>query len=105
MKPRRSVWNTYRTLEYVYDVAGDEPRQEYLQLHQVRRLKTGWQTRVLEMETDGSAQTPGPIEAITDAEGEAHYATAVQKWEASVEAAVRLQKAVERLPLDEGRTV
>ena len=93
-RPRRSVWNTYAAYGY-----GDNPGQDGVCLHQVRRLKSGWQERILE--ESGARQTPGPAQAITDLDGETWYATAVQKWEASVEAAVRLQKAVER-PLQDG---
>ena len=74
-RPRRSVWNTYAAYGY-----GDNPGQDGVYLHQVRRLKTGWQERILE--ESGGRQTPGPAQAITDADGEAWYRTVLERWEA-----------------------
>jgi hypothetical protein len=79
MKPRRVVWNTYGI--YPYYVANDQRSAAGVHLVQVRRLKGGdWQERILK--TDGTAQAPGPAYAISEAEGEARYLTAVQRWEA-----------------------
>jgi hypothetical protein len=51
-------------------------------LHQVRRLKTGWQERILE--ESGARQTPGPAQVITDLDGETWYRTVLERWEAEV---------------------
>jgi hypothetical protein len=89
MKPRRSVWNTYAIHEYIYDVA--DQSQELRHLYQVRRLKGGgWQERIVQ--TIGPEQAPQPVQAITDAEGEAHYAAAVQRAVPVYKARVRWER-------------
>ncbi len=73
---KKSTWNTYATSGYTYDVANDQASAGGVHLHQVRRNRSGWQTRICQ--SNGRHQSYGPVESIDDAEGEAHFATAQQ---------------------------
>lgn len=72
MKKRN--WNTYATRGYTFDVANDQPSSGGVHHHQVRRGAAGWQTRILQ--SNGEFQAPGPVVSVTDAQGEAYFATA-----------------------------
>lgn len=70
-----TTWKTYATRAFTFDVANDRASQGGVHLHQVRRTASGhWQKRILQ--SNGNHRAPGPVEAITEAEGEALYATA-----------------------------
>ena len=72
---RRDTWNTYATRGYSYDVANDRRSQGGVHLYQVRRTKSGyWQTRILQ--SNGNFEAAGPVQSVTDAQGEAFFATA-----------------------------
>ena len=76
---RKTTWNTYATYCYTYDVANDQRSAGGVHLYQVRKARSGWQTRILQ--SNGRWQAPGPVEPVGAAEGEAHFATAQQKGE------------------------
>lgn len=71
---KKTTWNTYRTTGYSYDVANDQRSAGGVHLHQVRRTKNGWQKRICQ--SNGQFQAYGPVESISDADGEAKFATA-----------------------------
>lgn len=73
---RKSNWNTYATRGYTHDVANDQASAGGVHHHQVRLGKRGWQHRICQ--SNGRYQSYGPVSVITDAEGEAHFATAEQ---------------------------
>lgn len=74
---RKSTWNTYRITGYTYDVANDQASAGGVHEHQVRRTKSGWQTRILQ--SNGRHSSFGPVSPLSDAEGEALFATAQQE--------------------------
>ncbi len=71
---RNDQWNTYATYGYSHDVANDPASTGGVHLHQVRRGKAGWQTRVLQ--SNGRHRAASRVEPIDDAKGEALFATA-----------------------------
>ena len=71
---RRNQWNTYATYGYTRDVANDHASAGGVHLHQVRLGVRGWQTRICQ--SNGRHTAYGPVTAIAEAVGEAHYATA-----------------------------
>lgn len=73
---KKSTWNVYATYGYTYDVANDGASSGGVHHHEVRKTKTGWQHRICQ--SNGRHQAYGPVEAITDADGESHFATAQQ---------------------------
>jgi hypothetical protein len=74
MTLKRSTWNTYRVTGYTHQV-GDDPRATGAEhLHQVRKGRDGWQRRTVD--SNGRFTSPGPVTPLTDAEGEAMFATA-----------------------------
>lgn len=74
---KKSTWNTYATRCYTHDVANDMRSQGGVHQHQVRKTKSGWQYRICQ--TNGRHASFGPVSTLTDAEGEARYATACQE--------------------------
>jgi len=77
-KLRRNQWNTYRTTGYTHDVANDPRSQGGVHQYQVRKTKSGlWQKRIYQ--SNGRFGAAGPVEPISEAEGEAHFATAEQE--------------------------
>jgi hypothetical protein len=76
---RETDWNTYITTAYTHDVAQDKRSQGGVHHHQVRKSKTGfWLHRILQ--ANGKHEALGPVHAIPEAEGEAHFATACLRW-------------------------
>lgn len=74
----KRTWNTYATYGYSYDVANDQASAGGVHNHQVRKTQNGgWQERIRQSNC-GSASY-GPVTAISDADGEAHFATAEQE--------------------------
>lgn len=71
---KTTTWNTYRTTGYTHDVAQDQRSAGGVHLHQVRKTKAGWQKRIKQI--NGRFVAFGPVTALTDAEGEAAFATA-----------------------------
>lgn len=71
---KKTTWNTYATRGYSHDVANDQASAGGVHHHQVRKTKYGWQYRVLQ--SNGWHSAAGPVSVISDANGEAHYATA-----------------------------
>jgi hypothetical protein len=72
---RRATWNTYQVRGYGHQVGTDQRATGGVHLHQVRRARGGsWQMRLVD--SNGRYQSPGPVTAIDDAIGEAHFATA-----------------------------
>ena len=61
---KRSTWNTY-------DVTNDQRSAGGVDLHQVRRAKAGWQTRICQ--SNGRHRACGPVRPISDVEGEGRY--------------------------------
>lgn len=74
---RKDTWHTYRTTCYTHDVAQDQASAGGVHHHQIRRTRRGWQTRICQ--SNGRHTSYGPVFAISDAEGEAHHATAEQR--------------------------
>lgn len=73
---QKTTWNTYATRCYTYDVANDQRSAGGVHLHQVRKTKSGWQKRILQ--SNGRFEAAGEVEPISEAEGEAKFATAQQ---------------------------
>ncbi len=71
---KASTWNTYHTTCYTHDVAQDQRSAGGVHLHQVRRVKTGWQKRI--KQSNGSHTSYGETKPMTDADGAAAFATA-----------------------------
>jgi hypothetical protein len=71
---RKTAWNTYRTTGYTNDVANDQASAGGVHHHQVRKGAKGWQVRVCQ--SNGRHVSYGPVSPISDAEGEARFATA-----------------------------
>ena len=71
---KATTWNTYRTTGYTHDVAQDQRSAGGVHHHQVRRTKSGWQKRI--KQSNGSHTAYGEVTTISDADGEAAYATA-----------------------------
>jgi hypothetical protein len=71
-----TTWNTYHTSGYTHDVANDQASAGGVHLHQVRRVLSGWQRRILQ--SNGRHQACGDIASISKEDGEAKYATALK---------------------------
>lgn len=70
----KSTWNTYAVYGYTFQ-AGTDPRATGgVHLHQVRKGKAGWMRRVVD--SNGRYQSAGRAVPISEADGEANYATA-----------------------------
>lgn len=70
----RTTWNTYATTGYAHDVAQDQASAGGVHLHQVRRTRGGWQKRICQ--SNGQHRSYGPVEPVSDADGEALFARA-----------------------------
>ena len=68
---RKATWNTYRTSGYTHDVANDQASAGGVHHHQVRKAKSGWQTRICQ--SNGRHQAYGEVNAISDEDGEAKF--------------------------------
>lgn len=75
---RKSAWTTFATTSYTHDVANDQASAGGVHLHQVRRTKGGWQTRICQ--SNGRHKSYGAVVPIDDAEGEALYARSQQSF-------------------------
>lgn len=73
---KRTTWTTYATRGYTFDAAQDQRSAGGVHLHQVRKTKAGWQNRILQ--SNGRFEAAGPVSEISDADGEAAFATANQ---------------------------
>jgi len=71
---KATTWNTYRTTGYTHDVAQDQRSAGGVHHHQVRRTKSGWQKRIVQ--SNGNHSATGEVTPMSDADGEAAYATA-----------------------------
>ena len=71
---RRTTWTTYTTRGFSCDVANDQRSAGGVHHWQVRKTRAGWQRRILQ--SNGSFSAASPVEAITEAEGEAAWARA-----------------------------
>jgi hypothetical protein len=87
MKIRKSIWTTYATTGYAYDVANDQASAGGVHHRQVRKTKSGWQERICQ--SNGHHVAYGPVESISHEEGEAHWAT-VEQDQAKMERAHRI---------------
>ncbi len=75
---RRDEWNTFRTMAYTYDAANDQGSAGGVHLHQVRKHKSaGWQRRICQ--SNGTHRAYSDVFPISDAEGEAAFASAEQR--------------------------
>lgn len=74
---RKSIWNTYRITCYTHGVANDQASAGGVHLHQVRHTKSGWQYRIKQSNCGSVAY--GAVEPLSEADGEAHFATAQQR--------------------------
>lgn len=74
---RKSTWNTYAITGYSYDVANDQRSAGGVHLHQVRKTNSGWQTRI--EQSNGQHSSYGSVSPISEADGEAYFATAQQR--------------------------
>lgn len=68
---RATTWNTYRVTGYTHDVANDQASAGGVHLHQVRKSNSGWQYRVCQ--SNGSHRAYGPVDVISDEDGEAKF--------------------------------
>jgi len=73
---RKTTWNTFRTSCYTHDVANDQASAGGVHLRQVRWNGHQWQMRVCQ--SNGCYRSYSEVWAVTDAEGEAAFATAQQ---------------------------
>jgi len=73
-KLRKTNWNTFRTTCYTHDVANDQSSAGGVHHHEVRRGKSGWQYRITQ--SNGRSSASGPVEPMSDEDGEAAFATA-----------------------------
>jgi len=72
----RSDWNTYHTASYTYDAANHPPSTGGVHHHQVQQLGSGrWVKRILQ--ANGSHFATGPVEPLTDEQGESAFQTAL----------------------------
>ena len=70
-------WLTYATTGYTHDVAQDRASQGGVHLHQVRKSRMGlWQYRICQ--SNGRHQSYSRVETLTEADGKARYARAMQ---------------------------
>lgn len=76
MTIRKSTWTTYATRGYTHDVANDQRSAGGVHHYQVRLGKRGWQKRICQ--SNGRHVAYGEVSPISDAEGEANFATARQ---------------------------
>lgn len=72
----KRMWQTFVTRAYTYDVANDQRSAGGVHLHQVRKGKSSWQKRI--EQSNGRYSSYSPVVAISDADGEAYFATAMQ---------------------------
>jgi hypothetical protein len=73
---RKDTWNTYATYCYTYDVANDQRSAGGVHLHQVRKTRAGWQKRICQ--SNGRFRSYSEVTPLSEAEGEAAFATAQQ---------------------------
>lgn len=73
---RKTTWNTYATTCYTYDAANDQRSAGGVHHHQVRKAASGWQYRICQ--SNGRYESYGPVSPLSDADGEARFATAQQ---------------------------
>jgi len=71
---KRTTWNTYAATGYTHDVARDQASAGGVHLHQVRRAKSGWQTRIVQ--SNGSHRAYGSADMVSASTGEALFARA-----------------------------
>lgn len=71
---KNTTWTTYRTSGYTHDVAQDQRSAGGVHHHQVRKTKSGWQTRI--EQTNGRFTSFSEVKSVSDSEGAALYATA-----------------------------
>jgi len=71
---RRDLWNTYAMTGYTHDVAQDQASAGGCHYYQVRRGTSGWQRRI--RQANGDHEAYGPVAPISEADGEAAFATA-----------------------------
>jgi len=76
-KVRATTWNTYRMTGYTHDVANDQASAGGVHYHEIRRSDSGgWQYRVCQ--SNGRHSAYGPVEVISDEDGEARFEAAKQ---------------------------
>ena len=73
---KNTTWNTYTTYGYTYDVANDQRSAGGVHLHQVRKTASGWQKRI--KQSNGRFASYSEVSPLSDADGEAAFATAQQ---------------------------
>jgi hypothetical protein len=71
---KKTTWNTYMTRGYSFDAAQDQRSAGGVHHHQIRKTKTGWQKRI--EQSNGRHSAYSEVSAISDAEGEAAFASA-----------------------------
>jgi len=72
---RKTTWNTYRMVGYTHDVANDQRSAGGCHFAEVRRTRDGWEKRI--RQSNGRFFAYGPVEAISDEDGEAAFALAL----------------------------
>jgi hypothetical protein len=77
-KLRKTTWNTYARRGYTHDVANDQASAGGVHLHQVRWNKAGWWERRI-LQSNGRHSASGPVETLTDTEGESYFSKAQQE--------------------------
>lgn len=90
MAIRKSNWTTYATTGYTHDVANDQASAGGVHHHQVRKTKGGWQYRVCQ--SNGRHQSYGPVESMSDEDGEAKFAEAKAEDDRMIAVKTRMRK-------------
>ena len=73
----RNTFTTYRITGYHTQHGEDARATGGVVMLQVRRTRSGWQRR--SVDSNGRYRSAGPVEPISEAEGEALFATALQR--------------------------
>lgn len=73
---KKTTWTTYGISGFTCDVANDQASAGGVHIHQVRKTKAGWQYRV--KQANGRHEACSAVEPISEADGEARFATASQ---------------------------
>jgi hypothetical protein len=70
---RKSKWNTYKICCYTHQVGTNPMATGWVHVHSVRHTSAGWQTRI--SDSNGLWLSHGRVRSVSDADGEALYAS------------------------------
>lgn len=60
-------WNSYHTCGYTYDVANDQRSAGGVHIYQIRKVKGGWEKRIVQ--SNGRFFGVGPTEKLSNEDG------------------------------------